>query len=306
MTEARPDTASPERAGLPTAPRLALVFGGSGQIGVPLLHRLHAAGWAVVAVSRQPQPGGDGVRWLQGELDRVEGLPPAVDVVFSCGPSDAFARWHARGEVACRRVIAFSSTSAEVKRASSDDAERAVARRLLDAEEALFESASRRGVAATVLRPTLVYGAGRDLNVTRIAQLARRLHGFALPSDAIGLRQPVHVEDLAAAAIACIDVPATHGGTYAVTGGETLPYREMVARVLSVLQPSPRLVSLPPALFRTILAVARTTGVARDFNDAALARMREDLAFDATPAKRDFGYAPRGFSPTEDELTPPA
>ncbi len=257
-------------------------------------------------MSRQAQTGGDGVRWLQGDLDHVDGLPQAVDAVFSCGPSDAFARWHARGEVACPRAIAFSSTSAEVKRASIDDAERAVARRLVDAERDLFESASRQGVAATVLRPTLVYGAGRDLNVTRIAQLARRLHGFALPSDAIGLRQPVHVDDLAAAAIACIDVPATHGGIYAVTGGETLPYREMVARVLSALRPSPRLVSLPPAIFRAMLAIARTAGVARDFNDAALARMREDLAFDATPAKRDFGYAPRGFSPSEDELTPPA
>src|SRR5690606_37328882 len=127
-----------------------------------------------------------------------------------------------------------------------------------------------------------------------------------LPRDATGLRQPVHVDDLATAAVACIDVAAAAGHIYEVPGGETLPYREMVARVLAALEPPPRLVTLPSPLFRCLLAVARRAGIVRDFNDAALARMREDLVFDAGPAQRDFGYAPRGFAPTRAELTPPA
>ena len=286
--------------------RHALVFGGSGQIGRPLLQRLAGAGWNVVAVSRDVQSGSDGVRWRQGDLAGGQELPREVDAVFSCGPFDAFAQWHARGGTRCERVVAFGSTSVEVKHASADAAERDVARRLREAERVLFASAAQRGCAVTVLRPTLVYGAGRDRNLTRIARLARRLHGFALPRDALGLRQPVHVDDLADAAFACVDAPATHGGTYAVPGGETLPYRDMVARVLAVLHPSPRLLALPPPVFRPLLAAARAAGIARDFNDAALARMREDLVFDAAPAQHDFGYAPRGFAPTEAMFTPPA
>lgn len=289
-----------------SGPRVALVFGGSGQIGASLLRGLAAAGWRCVAVSREPRPAGDGVRWLQGSLEQAPDLPRQVEAIFSCGPSDAFARWLARGTVASPRVVMFGSTSAEVKRESVDGAERAIASRLREAEQLLFDTAARTGIAATVLRPTLIYGAGRDLNITRIARLARRLRGFALPSDAIGLRQPVHVDDLAAAALACVDAPAAAGGTYAVPGGETLPYREMVARVLATLHPAPRLAILPPAVFRMLLGFARIVGVARDFNDAALARMREDLVFDAGPARRDFGYAPRAFAPTEAELTPPA
>ena len=286
--------------------RVALVFGGSGQIGAPLLQRLVATGWRVLAVSRDGRGPSRGLRWLQGRLEDVAGLPREVDAIFSCGPSDAFARWHAQGQVACPRIVVFGSTSAEVKRASIDAVEREIAARLREAERLLFETAGSRGEAATVLRPTLIYGAGRDLNVTRIAQLARRLHGFALPSDAVGLRQPVHVADLAGAALACLDAPATHGNTYAVPGGETLPYREMVSRVLAALQPAPRLAVLPPPLFRAGLAAARVAGIARDFNAAALARMREDLVFDAGPARRDFGYAARGFAPSAAELTPPA
>lgn len=297
-----PGTASP-RAG---DRALALVFGGSGQIGRPLLARLSAAGWRAIALSRGPQPELPGVRWQRGELAATGALPPAVEAIFSCGPLDGFAQWFAQAAPACGRVIAFGSTSVEVKRDSTDAAERDVAGRLRAAEEQLFDAASARGVGATVLRPTLVYGAGRDATLTRIASLARRLHGFALPADAQGLRQPVHVDDLADAALACLDAPATHGRAYAVPGGETLIYREMVARVLATLPGCPRLWTLPPALFRALLAPARLAGVATGFSDAALARMRQDLAFDDAPARRDFGYAPRAFRPDAAMFTPPA
>jgi uncharacterized protein YbjT (DUF2867 family) len=56
-----------------------------------------------------------------------------------------------------------------------------------------------------------------------------------LPRNATGRRQPVHVDDLAAAAFAVLGTAAAHGQTYALPGGETLPYREMVQRVLPCL-----------------------------------------------------------------------
>lgn len=301
MSDRLPRTPHP----LQVAP-VALVFGGSGQIGLPLLARLAAAGWSVLAISRQAQRAQPGTHWQVGELAATGPLPPAVDVIFSCGPLDGFAQWYARAAPASRRVIAFGSTSVEVKRDSADAAERDVAARLRAAEETLFAAAAARGARATVLRPTLVYGAGRDATLTRIAGLARRLHGFALPRDACGLRQPVHVDDLAAAAIACLDAAATHGHAYALPGGDTMAYREMVARVLASLPERPRLWTLPPPLFRMLLAPARVAGLASGFGDAALARMREDLAFDAGPARRDFGYAPRAFAPTAAMFTPPA
>ena len=284
--------------------RTALVFGGSGQVGAPLLARLAAAGWRVQAVSRQPQPARAGVAWLRGDLDRVEGLARQADAIFSCGPLDHFARWYAAGQVEAPRVVAFGSTSAEAKQASADPAERDLAARLHAAEALLFAQAAARGAAATVLRPTLVYGAGRDRTLARIATLARRWHGFVLPRGACGLRQPVHVDDLADAALAAADAPASHGQAYALPGGETLPYREMVARVLGALEPPAHLVEVPAPLFATLLAVARATGRLSGFGDAALARLRADLVFDAAPARRDFGYAPRAFQPTAAMFSP--
>lgn len=277
--------------------RHALVFGGSGQIGRPLLGRLLRDGWRVTAVSRQPRREQPGLAWLRGDFGDLPALPAQVDAIVSCGPLDAFARWYGDSRVGCDRVVAFGSTSVEAKRGSADPHERDVAQRLRTGEEGVFAAASQRSARATLLRPTLVYGAGRDATLTRIATLARRWHRFPLPRNASGLRQPVHVDDLAAAAFAALGSAATHDRTYALPGGETVSYREMVRRVLAVLDPPPTLVELPSPLFNLALAAARFMG-GTGLGEAAVRRMRADLVFDDTPARRDFGYAPRAFEPT--------
>ena len=283
---------------MPDAPtRTALVFGASGQIGEALLARLAGGGWQAFAVSRVPRPPAGGVTWLTGEFANVGGLPEAVDVVFSTGPLDGFAQWYARGQVATRRVVAFGSTSLDTKQASADAYERDIVARLQAAERLVFDTASANGAAATVLRPTLVYGAGRDQTLARIAAMGRRMGFFVLPRGANGKRQPVHVDDLAHAALAVVDAPATDGKAYALPGGETLAYRNMVARTLAALDPPARLWEVPMPVFRTALWLARKAGMMRGLTDDAVARMREDLVFDASPAWRDFGYAPRPFEP---------
>ncbi len=280
--------------------RHALVFGASGQIGKRVCDNLLRAGWQVHAVSRAAQVGAPGLRWIKGDLRRVDGLPTQVDAVFSCGPLDGFAQWHAAAMQLTTRIVAFGSTSVEVKRDSVDAAERDIATRLRTAEALLFATAVAQGAQATVLRPTLIYGAGRDLTLTRIVALARRTGFFVLPRKAKGARQPVHVQDLADAALAVIDVPATYAQAYALPGGETLGYTLMVQRVLQSLQPPARLLQVPSPIFRLILSVARAFGKMQGMGGAVVARMQQDLMFDIEPARRDFGYAPRAFKPTAD------
>ncbi len=286
-------------------PRRALVFGGSGQIGERVLAGLLGQGWQVTAVSRAPREAAPGLAWRQGDLSDAWRDEGAFDAIFSCGPLDHFARWYAASEHVvsghgAARVVAFGSTSVEVKGDSSEPAERDVARRLREAEATLFAAARERGTAATVLRPTLVYGAGRDATLSVIAALAARTGFFVLPHGANGLRQPVHVQDLAAAALQVLPHPATAGQAYALGGGEVLAYDEMVRRTLAVLEPRPRLLRVPLPLFRAALSLAHVAGRLRGMNAAALARMREPLVFDIEPACRDFGYAPRPFTPTRD------
>lgn len=277
--------------------KTALVFGASGQIGTPLLDRLHDTGWNIVAVSRAERGNAPALAWKQGDFAHLPPLPRRVEALFCCGPLDLFSRWYADAQVDAARVVAFGSTSVQVKRESPDPGERDVALRLREGEQRLLDAAGARGARATVLRPTLVYGHGRDATLSRIAALARRHGRFPLPRGANGLRQPVHADDLADAAFAAAHADSLSAQAYDLPGGETLPYREMVRRVLACLQPPARLLELPSPLFGLLLAAARMRGSAGGLGEAALARMREDLVFDAGPAQRDFGYAPRAFMP---------
>lgn len=288
------------------AGRRALVFGASGQIGAALCRRLLAAGWSVDAVSRTPPRQAQapvGLRWRGGGFPEFV-ADAACDAVFSCGPLDLFADWYAGCDLAHARVVAFGSTSADTKQTAADAGERALSATLLEAEAKVFDAARRRGAGATVLRPTLVYGVARDANLSRIAALAEKTGVFVLPRSATGLRQPVHVDDLATAACAAVDAAAAAGRVYALPGGETLPYREMVARMLDVLPRRPRLWLLPAPLFRMALTAAHATGRLRGLPAGAVARLGDDLAFDAEPATRDFGYAPRPFRPEAGQFVP--
>lgn len=280
--------------------RTALVFGGSGQIGVPVIKRLRAAGFRVFAVSRAVQADSEGLTWLQGDLQQSRGLPPRVDAIFSLGPLDHFSRWYAATQLPAPRVIAFGSTSMDTKQDSSDAGERALAARLREAEARVLAAAVQKDEAVTLLRPTLIYGTGRDKTLTPVARLARRTGFFLLPRGASGLRQPVHVDDLADAALSVVDAERTHGRSYALPGGETLAYAQMVERTLAAVHPPARLIQVPALWFRTALAVAHATGRLTGLGDAAVARMRQDLVFDGEPARRDFGYSPRGFQPDQE------
>ena len=274
----------------------ALLFGGSGPIGAALLPRLLAAGCEVVALSRQPQQDAPNLHWRRGDFAQLPALPAAVDVVFSCGPLDLFAQWFAHTPLRCARVVAIGSTSVHVKQASVDADERDMARRLRDAESELLATGNARGTTVAMLRPTLVYGSGRDANLSRLAQLAQRHGRLLLPSTAVGLRQPVHVDDVAQAAMLASAGP-TGSAAYDLPGGETVTYRDMVQRVLACLSPSPCLHMLPSPLFRMVLAGAQWRGFARELTPAILQRMQENLVFDAQPAQHDLGYAPRLFLP---------
>lgn len=279
-----------------TKQQRALVFGATGAIGQPVCALLLRNGWQVTAITRKEiLPSVASIEWRYGALPSLEMADEEFDVIISCGPLDLFSLWFTQSSVRTKRVIAFSSTSVHVKQLSPEPVERAIAGRLRESEARLECAVTKRGVTAALLRPTLVYGAAMDRNISRIAAIAQRFGFFVLPGDALGLRQPVHVGDLAQAVIAAI--PRVDAGvrSYDLPGGETLSYREMTQRILSGLQPPARLLIVPGIFFSVIAHVARMLSV-QDAGAAVLARMRHDLIFDDSAARRELGYDPRSFS----------
>ena len=272
------------------------VIGANSLVGDGLLPLLAAQGKHCVAFSRHAgqhsaQPG---VTWLSTgavlpagieipywiSLIPIWKLPEYFDWLLACG---------------AKHVVALSSTSRFTKADSSDPAEQALAKRFVEGEQKLADWAQARGIAWTVLRPTLIYGFGRDRNVTVIAGIIRRFGFFPLLGEACGLRQPIHAEDLAAACIEALVRPEGCNRGFNVSGAEILSYRDMVTRIFSAMNKRPRIVTIPMWAFHIAIKVMRLMPTFPKWSPAMVERMNRDMAFDHSDAKQCLGFLPRGF-----------
>lgn len=273
-----------------------LIIGLTGQAGEALLPRLLERFGAVDALSRFPREPCAGVHWLHGSL---EAMPPGCatghDLLISLGPLDAFANWYAGAMPSARRVIALGSTGRNDKLDSPDDYEREMATRLADAEDSLLSMGLRNGAAVTVLRPTLLYGNGRDRTLTPLLAFAHRWKFVPIPASATGLRLPVHVDDVASAILACIDAPDAASGAFDLPGGEALAFDAMVRRSVQRHVPGAWVVKVPAFLVRCAAWVVSRMG--RPSVAGSLARLGRDQSADASPARSAFGYSPGPFRP---------
>jgi len=200
------------------------------------------------------------------------------------------------------RLVAFSSTSVLTKTESADAYEQDVVARLAAGEQRIQEICARAGIAWTILRPTLIYDEGRDQNVTQIMRTIRRLGFFPVAGKADGRRRPVHASELAAAALQAVQSAAAANKAYNLSGGETLTYRAMVARVFQAMGRTPVIAPVPLFMWRAgfaALNAVRKSGKNTANIEMAL-RMSRDMDFSHDDAAHDFGYAPGPFKPRFD------
>jgi nucleoside-diphosphate-sugar epimerase len=284
--------------------RVVGVLGATSFVGACLLPMLTEAGWLVTAFSRSTLGGlHDGVEWRR--LPLVEYIAPQsslrknkkITPYWIClAPIWVLPDYFDLLNAQCaRRVVVLSSTSRFTKDDSSDPEERALALRFADAETRIQKWAESRGVEWIILRPTLIYGLGQDKNITEIARLIRRFGFFPLFGKAEGLRQPIKAADVAGACMAALQAPSAANHAYNLSGGETLTYRNMVARVFSALGLRPRMLTIPLWAFRLTVAILRCLPRYRKWSIAMAERMNHDMVFDHAEATRDFGFQPKGL-----------
>jgi nucleoside-diphosphate-sugar epimerase len=277
----------------------SIVIGATGIVGGYIVDHLVRSGQRPLGLSRTRREDA-AIDWRQGDLSDAAALqlPPfdtlycTVDIALLADALPQLAT------PSLRRIVAFTSTSIVTKIESEIPAERELLRRLADGERRLIATCERLGVGWTILRPTVIYAEGRDGNVSRLARLIRRFGFLPLMGHGVGLRQPVHAEDLAIGAIAAAASAAAINKTYAVPGGETISYREMAGRIFDALGRPRRIVSAPPFLWRVAFALAKP--FFPHANVAMGVRMAKDMVFDASPAVADFGWNPRAFHPRFD------
>ena len=123
-------------------------------------------------------------------------------------------------------------------------------------EQALAES----GVPYVIVRPTFLFGGGRDILANNIAWILRRMPLFVVPGDGRYLVQPIHVDDLAR-----ICLQAAHGRSGVImdaAGPDTMSFEQLVRAIRDAVGRRTPILHAPPA---AIAALARALGlVVRD------------------------------------------
>jgi nucleoside-diphosphate-sugar epimerase len=277
----------------------SLVIGATGLVGGYIVEQLIRSGQRPLTLSRSRRTG-DGVDWLQGDLERPEAFNfPSYATLYCTANSILLpAALPHLFNPSLKRVVVFTSTSVITKIDSEIAAERVHLRQLADAEQKIASLCSQRKIDWTILRPTLIYTEGRDTNITPLSKLIRKFGFMPVVGGGRGLRQPVHAGDLAIGAIAAASSMAAANKIYSLPGGETLTYREMIGRIFDGLAMPRRIISVPPLLWRGAFTIAKP--LFPGANAAMGIRMMKDMTFDATPAAQDLGWKPRKFNPRFD------
>jgi nucleoside-diphosphate-sugar epimerase len=240
------------------------------------------------------------VTWIQADLGQAvqwEKLGPHRTLIHLAALPLLVPHLEALASMGLRRVVALSSTSVLTKRESPDAHERGLIRAIAEAEEMLAMRCGALGISWTIFRPTMVYGAGRDKNVSAIAEWVQRFRCFPLLGEGKGLRQPVHADDVAAACVAVLENPRTFDTRYELAGATVLSYRQMVEAIFRAAGLRPCVIRVPASVFRFGLRLARLLPRYRYLNSEMAYRMDRDMTFDWSQAKRDFDFSPRGFLP---------
>jgi nucleoside-diphosphate-sugar epimerase len=279
-----------------TGPGLIALLGARSPVGDAVVRELSAS-VQFLRFSRRAQESDGHGDWRVLGRDDVG----TVETVISLMPVWALAEHHTQLEaMGCRRLVALSSTSRFTKQDSVRPADRELAERLRRGEDETVAWARRAGAEVVVLRPTMIYGHDGDGNVSTMRRVLRRFRMFPVVGTASGLRQPVHLADVAWAA-ACIATGTSgqaHAQAYTISGAEVLSYREMVDRVRATVAGPTIVLRVPPALFRLAERCAPWSRTAHTAAGMA-ERMSSDMVFDHRAAAEAFGYSPRPFDPSD-------
>ncbi|WP_434705778.1 NAD-dependent epimerase/dehydratase family protein [Pseudomonas sp. Z1-12] len=276
------------------------ILGGTSLLGERVLPLLAQAGHSTSAFARSlPSVSCPGITWRKA--DDWHGL--ALDTFLSFAPLWVLPDYLERlAGTQVKRVVVLSSTSRFAKHASPDARERDVAQRLIRAEEQLEQWAVERQIEWVILRPTLIYGFGRDKNISEIARFIQRFGFFPLIGGGTGLRQPVHGDDVIRACLSAVSTPDLPSGAYNLSGGEVLPYHTMVRRIFQAMGRPERTLPLPAPVLSRAVSIIRCLPRYRHLSSALVARMNEDLVFDHSHASDRLGFAPRAFQLMDEDL----
>jgi nucleoside-diphosphate-sugar epimerase len=239
-------------------------------------------------VSRLPA---DDVEIWRGNLDNesdidhcLEGIDIFVNIA-SLGFGHASSLVRVLEKHGITRAIFISTTAIFTQLNSSSKSIR------VSAEELIRSS----NLNYTILRPTMIYGNGRDRNMCRLIKYVRKMPLIPIFGSGEYLQQPVYVKDVASAVSDVLENERTYRKEYNIGGAQALTYNAVIDTVADLLGKKIRKVHIPSQPIIKGLHVIEKTSITLPLKAEQIQRLNEHKAFDYYDAARDFGYEPLTF-----------
>lgn len=151
-----------------------------------------------------------------------------------------------KSKIKFKKLLLLSSTSASTKINSEDIWEKNYAKKFLIAEEEIKKLCLELDISYTILRPSMIWGKKRDLNITFIMKFIVNYGFLILPSKGVGFRYPIHVEQLAES---ILDIyQSNKEGLINILGPEKFNYNDMCKRIFKWYGYHPLIVIFPKYL----------------------------------------------------------
>lgn len=290
-------------------PRRILVTGANGFLGSRIVLRALQEAHQVRGLVRHKSDlsllPSEGVEILCGDITDLEALKQAVEgmdaLIHVAGVTpEKSPDWNLSRRVnvggtenvieACRtlgvgRLVQISSMSAFPENPS------AYGKTKWEADEKLRAS----DLDFTILRPSIIYGPGDRGVYAKMVKELGKLPVVPVIGNGKGPMRPVHVDDVAWAAMAVLGQPNTIGNTYMLGGRDPMTMNDFLRATVEAQGKRARLLHLPVWLCRilakTLALVSKNPPLTED-NIAGITMAQQ---VDNSAAERDFGYQPRAY-----------
>lgn len=294
---------------MPGARDQIIVTGAGGFIGRRLCEVLNRNSENVLALTRRSTPG---VGEINGLTDWAPVLHAGATVIHlaarahvlnrdAARDKDAFREVNVEGTrrlgvaastVGVRRLVFLSSigvlgssTTGRVAFSERDQPQPhdAYGQSKWEAEQALADVVERTGLAVTVIRPPLVYGAHAPGNFGRLLKMVRR--GLPLPLGAVrNSRSLIALDNLVDLIRVCIGHPDAAGKAFLASDGVSVSTPELITGIARAMGTRPRLIPVPVSVLRLAGTVLGKSG--------EIDRLVGSLEVDISETRRVLGWTP--------------
>ena len=151
------------------------------------------------------------------------------------------------------------------------------------------------GLEYTILRPTMIFGAAGDRNMSRLIDFVRRSPLIPILGPGTYLHQPVYVADVARAVLQAELSPNAVNEEYNISGSTPLSFNATIDTISNLLQKRTLKLHVPYWFSYAAFFLCERIPLLSSIRLEQVERLNQDKAFSYERAANDFGFAPLDF-----------